>query len=201
MGSNEKIPRILSPEEWGRFVDQFNRRYRTPRRDRLMCSLMYQVGLRVGEVVALRCEHVRWEGKPELIVRKDKGAKDRKLTLPPELRSRMAEWAGEEDVSGPDLLFTTSTGVTVAPNHLRRRVRRVARDAGLREAHRVTPHVLRHSFATDWIRAGGTLEGLHRTLGHSDLSTTRRYIHLADDEVQEEIAAIHAARDNGRTTR
>lgn len=181
---NGKRYRILESGERARFLNQFNSDYRAPCRDRLACRLMLEAGLRVGEVVALRPEHVRWQ-TGRVVVREGKGSLDRRVFVSDDLRDALAEWVEEEGIDEDELIFQTRTGSQLEPNHLRRRVKRAARDAGLQEAERVTPHTLRHTFATHFLRRTGDLEKLRQLMGHSDISTTQIYLNYADEEIEE----------------
>lgn len=183
---SRKLPKVLSDDERERFKDQFNApRYLTPHRNLVMSRLMLECGLRVGEVVALERDHVDLNtGK--LTVREGKGSKDRTLWMNDGLRSALAEWWERriEELPGDDLLFVTSSGKPVQTGYLRRMVKRMARKADVAEAERVSPHTLRHTFATNLLREGANLRTVQDALGHEDVSTTMRYTHLVNGEVE-----------------
>lgn len=106
-----------------------------------------------------------------------------------DLRDRIAAWY-EKRHAGDEYLFDTSRGTRVTENHLRRRVKRAARDAGINEWERVSPHTLRHTFATHYLRAVGDVERIRRALGHADISITQVYLHLADEDLEESMRAF-----------
>lgn len=182
---NGKLRRVLDDEEAEQLLSTFNTRYRSPHRDWLACRLMYEAGLRVSEVVSLRTDQL--EATPaggEIVVRDGKGGVDRRLGIGRELRSDLEEWMErlEEEYPESPWLFPTRNGKHVRRNHLFRTVKRAAERAELPEAGLISPHTLRHSFATRWLRRGGNLEALRRALGHADLRTTQEYLNLLDDE-------------------
>lgn len=174
-------PRILRGEERNRFLGAFNRRYRTPHRDWLACRLMLEAGLRVGEVVALKVDHFD-PRDCRLVVRDGKGGKDRELGVGYDLCQALDKWLPRRGEEYPECpwLFPTSNGGQVYPQHLRRTVSRAAERADLREAEKVSPHTLRHTFAV-WLRENGaSLEEVQRALGHEELATTERYLARLD---------------------
>lgn len=184
MSRSKTEHRIMDDEERERFLDQFNTRWRAPRRDWLACRLMLEAGLRVGEVVALRPEHIRWK-TCKVIVREGKGSLDRRTFVSDDLRDELAAWVEDEKLERTDLLLPTRNGNQLEPNHLRRRVKRAARDAELAEADRISPHSLRHTFATSFLERTGNLEKLRRLMGHADISTTQIYLNYADEDLEE----------------
>ena len=185
MARPNKLPKILTEAETDRLLDQPNQRYFGPHRDYLYMRLMLQAGLRASEATALRPEHIDlMSGK--LMVREGKGAKDRTLWIGEGLLEELQGWMGrrQEKAQGADYLLPTSNGTQVATSHLRRSVKRYARDAEIEEVERVSPHTLRHTFATRLYRSAGKIRLVQKALGHSDLSTTMIYTHVVDEELE-----------------
>jgi site-specific recombinase XerD len=122
----------------------------------------------------------------KLTVREGKGAKDRTLWVWEEILEELREWmdrrSGEVESSG--FLLPTRKGTEVATSHLRRSVKRYARKASVEEVDRVSPHTLRHTFATRLYRETGNIRLTQKALGHSDLSTTMIYTHVVDEELE-----------------
>lgn len=200
MAQGKTQPKILRGEERDRFLEAFNRRYRTPHRDWLACRLMLESGLRVGEVVALKVDHFA-PRDCRLVVRDGKGGKDRKAGVGYDLCQELDEWLRRREEEYPKCLwlFPTSSGEQIYPQHLRRTVSRMAEKAGLREAEKVSPHTLRHTFAV-WLRENGaSLEEVQRALGHENLATTERY--LSRLNVQHVKAMQRIANADGESTR
>ncbi len=185
MARPDKLPRVLTEAETSSLLDQPNQRYFGPHRDYLYMCLMLKAGLRASEATALRPEHIGlMSGK--LMVREGKGAKDRTLWIGEELLEELQAWMDrrQEKVGDSEYLLPTSKGTQVATSHLRRSVKRYARDARIEEVERVSPHTLRHTFATRLYRSAGKIRLVQKALGHSDLSTTMIYTHVVDEELE-----------------
>ncbi|WP_263789961.1 tyrosine-type recombinase/integrase [Salinibacter sp.] len=190
MARPDKLPRVLKEEETDRLLAQPNQRYFGPHRDYLFMRLMLKAGLRASEATALRPEHIDlMSGK--LSVREGKGAKDRTLWVGEEVLEELREWTGrrseeigEEGAGSSGFLLPTRKGTEVATSHLRRSVKRYARKASVEEVGRVSPHTLRHTFATRLYRETGNIRMVQKALGHSDLSTTMIYTHVVDEELE-----------------
>lgn len=176
-----KLPKVLSRAEQIRMLDQLDTRYLCPHRNRVLLRLMLATGLRAGEVVALRPEHVAVESR-RLVVREGKGAKDRQLWFGDEVAAGLEDW--EERRPPSDYLFPTRDGGQLSTRYLRAMVKRVARKAGVAEWKRVSPHTLRHTFATHLYRETKNLRLVQKALGHSSIQTTQIYTHLVDDELE-----------------
>lgn len=197
MSRPDKLPKVLSEEEQRRFLAQFNTRYPSPHRNLLLCRLMLEAGLRVGEAVALRPEHIDLD-TCRVVVREGKGAKDRVVWITDELRDLVAEWLERraewlEEREACPWLFPTRHGTQVKKRYVRAMVKRTARKAEVQEADRVSPHTLRHSFATDLLRETTNLRLVQKALGHADISTTQIYTHLTDGELE---AAMRSPKAN-----
>lgn len=185
MARPDTLPKILTEAETDALLDQPNQRYFSPHRDYLIMRLMLKAGLRASEAVALRPEHLSLlHGK--LMVREGKGAKDRTLWVGEELLEELREWRErrEAEAGESDYLLPTRKGTKVATSHLRRSVKRYARDSGIEEVERVSPHTLRHTFATRLYRESGNIRMAQKALGHSDLSTTIVYTHIVDEGLE-----------------
>lgn len=177
----DTLPKILTKPESKWLLAQPNRRYFGPHRDYLFMKLMLKAGLRVGEAVSLRVEHVNLTtGK--VMIREGKGAKDRTLWIGEELTGELEEWMERRPES--EYLLPTSKGTKVDTSHLRRSVKRYAEKAGTEELDRVSPHTLRHTFATRLYRDTGNIRMVQKALGHSDLTTTMIYTHVVDEELE-----------------
>jgi integrase/recombinase XerD len=185
MARPDKLPKILTETETDRLLAQPNRRYFGPHRDYLYMRLMLKAGLRASEATSLRKEHVDlMSGK--LSVREGKGTKDRTLWIGEEVLEELREWTDRrtEEAENSEFLLPTRKGTKVATSHLRRSVKRYARDADIEEVERVSPHTLRHTFATRLYRSAGKIRMVQKALGHSDLSTTMIYTHVVDEELE-----------------
>lgn len=190
----KKQPKVLSEDERARFLAQFNRRYASPLRNLCMVTVMLDAGLRAGEVVALRPEHVDMT-TCKLTVREGKGAKDRTLWIGGDLRDLIGEWLERRPDS--EWLFPTRDGGQLDTRYLRAMVKRAARRAEVAEWEKVSPHTLRHTCATDLYRETHDILLVQEVLGHEDLSTTMIYTHLANGEVEDALKSFRQADEEG----
>lgn len=182
MSRPKKLPKVLTPDEVERFLETFNVRYPTPHRDLALCRLMLEAGLRVGEAVAVKPEHLSLQ-MCRLQVREGKGAKDRTLWITDDLRDLIARWGGRRPPS--EWLFPTKNGIQVSTRQVRAMVSRRAKKAGVQEADRVSPHVLRHTFATRLYKSTKDIRLVQKALGHASIETTMIYTHLVDQDLEE----------------
>jgi site-specific recombinase XerD len=182
MSRARRLPKVLSADEQARFLSQFNTRWPTPHRSLCMVRLMLEAGLRVGEVVALRPEHLDMR-TCRLMVREGKGAKDRVLWITDDSRDLIGAWLNRRPDS--PWLFPTRDGGRVSTRYMREMVKRSARKAGVAEWERLSPHSLRHTFATDLLNATGNIRLVQKALGHASVATTQLYCHVADGELEE----------------
>jgi integrase/recombinase XerD len=146
----------------------------TAARDRAVLALLADLGLRVGEVVALDVEDLGTERGHRTVRFTGKGGKPRRRALTPAVVRALDDYVTlRGDTPGP--LFTTATGARVDRHAVFRLVRRLARDAGVPAWERLSPHSLRHAFATAARDEGVPLEDVQDAMGHADPRTTRRY--------------------------
>ncbi|MCS4119373.1 tyrosine-type recombinase/integrase [Salinibacter ruber] len=185
MARPDQLPKVLTEPETTSLLEQPNQRYYGPHRDYLYMRVMLKAGLRASEATSLRKEHLDlMSGK--LMVREGKGAKDRTLWIGEDMLEELRGWMDRRKATAPgaDYLLPTSKGTQVATSHLRRSVKRYAKGANIEEVERVSPHTLRHTFATRLYRETGKIRLVQKALGHSDLSTTMIYTHVVDEELE-----------------
>lgn len=168
-----RLPSVLSGEEVHRLLEAFD-----SVKHRCLASLCFGAGLRVGEAVALRVEHIDSK-RGVLRIVQGKGGKEREVTLDPALLTELRLYWRRMRPSGP-WLFPASHGSSKP--HLSREafnnaLHAAALKAGLASKH-VTPHVLRHSYATYLLTHGADLRSVQVLLGHSSMRTTTRYLHV-----------------------
>jgi integrase/recombinase XerC len=172
------LPRALTPDESAGLLDY-------PwgpqeRRDAALFELAYGAGLRAAELVGLDVEQVDLD-RSEVRVR-GKGSKERVVPFGRKARAALEAWLREEGgpPSGP--LFTTRPGRRMSDRTLRRRLHRRVLEVALGRP--VTPHMLRHSFATHLLEGGADLRAIQQMLGHASLSTTQRYTAVSVDHLR-----------------
>jgi len=146
----------------------------------LALNLLVYTGMRVSELASLRCEDVDLENGLVRVL--GKGGKERVLVAPPHilplLRRRVEALGG----SGPLFPSPIDPSKPISYVTLERMLRRLARHAGLRR--RITPHMLRHYFATAMLQAGLDIREVQELLGHSSLSTTQVYTHVSRERLR-----------------
>ena len=182
--ARRRLPAVLTPQEedalLGRFLPA-----NTPLRLRnlVMARLMLNAGLRVSEVVNLKRRDLELtEGK--LMVRQGKGGKDRTLWIGDDDLALVRRWLTARPPGlRNDYVFVTGKGRKVPDRFLRYLVKRKAAEAGIDKD--IHPHTLRHSFATDLLRATGNIRLVQKALGHASIATTEIYLHIHDEELMQ----------------
>lgn len=157
----------LTPAELRRLLDQA-----PSLRDRLLLSLFVYTGIRRAELQLLTRDDLDLIHR-RLVVRHGKGGKQRLVYLPPSLAEELARHA---QTQRSRFLFPGRSGGTMSVRNINYIVSNAAHAAGVRTPNpryrNVGPHLLRHSLARNWKRAGGSLESLQKILGHESLKTT-----------------------------
>ncbi|WP_229074852.1 tyrosine-type recombinase/integrase [Actinoplanes sp. DH11] len=143
-------------------------------RHRAVLVLLADLGLRVGELVSLDLADVSWERGHRTVRFVGKGGRARRRALTPGAALALDEYLRLRG-SGEGPLFVTATGARIDRHAVFRLVRRLAKQAGIAAADRLSPHSLRHSFATSARAEGVPLEDVQDAMGHADPRTTRRY--------------------------
>jgi integrase/recombinase XerD len=189
MTRSRRLPKVLTVAEQKALLAKFDKRYPSALRNLVAVRLMLECGLRCGEVVAVRPEHLDLD-TCRLLIRQGKGGKDRVVWFNDDLRDLVQRWLDRRPTSG--WLLCTRHGTQVNTRYLRELVKRKAQAAGIAEADRVTPHVLRHTFATDLLRETKNIRLTQKALGHANLATTMIYTHVADDELEQALRRPHA---------
>lgn len=182
MAVPKKLPRVLTDDEAKALIDVFNLRYDAGVKNRCLVRVMLEAGLRVSEAVSLRPAALEMQSC-RLVVKDGKGGKDRVLWISEDLRDLVGRWKARRPES--TWLFPTRTGNKTSPRSVRRTVKTYAHKAALVNADEISPHTLRHTFATRLLRRSGNIRMVQKALGHSDLSTTMLYTHIVDDELED----------------
>ncbi|MCG2828868.1 site-specific tyrosine recombinase/integron integrase [Methanothermobacter sp. K4] len=139
-------------------------------RDRLILSLLYSSGLRVSELVSLKVNDID-TGERTIRIR-GKGDKDRIVLFDESTRDLLMDYLSGR-VHESEYLFLNRFGDPLTPRYVQMMIKNYARKAGINK--KVTPHILRHSFATHLLKNGVDIRAIQQLLGHSNLSTTQIY--------------------------
>ncbi|NHF72231.1 tyrosine recombinase [Paracoccus xiamenensis] len=204
-GKTQRLPKVLSQPEVIRLLDAVPETGRTETdriRNRCLIELLYATGMRVSELVSLPVAATR--GDPQLLLIRGKGGRERMVPLSEPARQALQDWLATRDNATRDsplgrlvagkgvrFLFPSSS----AAGHMPRKgmndlIRDLSLAAGIDPA-RVTPHVIRHAFATHLLEGGADLRAIQTLLGHADLSTTEIYTHVLDQRMRDLVLNHH----------
>lgn len=201
-GKSKKLPGTLNTDEVGallRAAPETGRNARDKLRNTCLLELLYATGLRVTELVSLPVMAVR--GDPRMILVRGKGDKERMVPLSDPARRALTAWLQDWDTRAsklrakrlpePRYLFPSSG----REGHLSRVgfyliLKEIALNAGL-DPTRISPHVLRHAFATHLLAGGADLRAIQTLLGHADVSTTEIYTHVLEERLRTLVLDFH----------
>jgi integrase/recombinase XerD len=180
-----KIPRQLSLEDIQRLLDATNGKDPVKLRDRAMLEVIYGCGLRVSEAVTLQASRVNVREGYLTVV--GKGSKERAIPVGRKALSALRRYLSDgrtllDPTNSCPAMFVGRRGKGMTRQAFWKRLRGYALEAGLVD---VTPHVLRHSFATHLLEGGADLRSVQMMLGHADLSTTQIYTHVAGKHIRD----------------
>lgn len=190
----KKLPKFLSYEDIKKLLDAPPLDHWLGTRDRAIMETLYSTGLRVSELVNLNMEdvdflseviHVRGKGKKERLSPVGASAL-RSIQRYIEYRNRRAQNNSNFD---PKILFVNKHGKRLSPRSVRRKMDKYLSMAGLDPS--ISPHTLRHSFATHMLNNGADLRSVQELLGHQSLSTTQIYTHVTSSKLKEQYDNAH----------
>lgn len=207
-GSAQRLPMVLTHDEVDRLLDAARDKGRSLQdqiRNRTLVELLYATGMRVSELVELPVAAVR--GDPRMILVRGKGGKERMVPLSLPAREAVQDWLPCRDTldeadrkagrAGSKFLFP-SRGATghLTRHHFYVLIKQIAALAGVSPA-KVTPHTLRHAFATHLLAGGADLRVIQTLLGHADVATTEIYTHVLDDHLKSLVLEHHPLAHQG----
>lgn len=175
-----KLPNVLSKEEIKKMIAMTT----NPKHNCMLC-LLYGTGMRVGELVRLRMGSIDLS-RGIIAIRQGKGAKDRFVMLPSNLRDILTRQSKIKKPS--DFLFTNGRGSRLTETTIQKVVKQASGRAGV--THDVSPHTLRHSFATHLLENGTDIRYIQELLGHAKLQTTEIYTHVARSKIQSIVSPL-----------
>ncbi len=163
-------------------------------RDRAILELLFSTGLRVSELTALDTDQINAE-RGEFMVR-GKGDKPRVVFVSPEAAEHVRRYLAKRPAAKP-LFMRSGQGAEadvsdrrLTPRSVQRIIKKYAAKAGIVKD--VTPHTLRHSFATDLLQNGADIRSVQQLLGHASITTTQVYTHVTDQKLREVHQRYHA---------
>ena len=185
------LPHPISPNDAKRFLEIAKQMKKEPwegYREEALYTLLYGAGLRIMEALSLNVGDVM--ASPDVLVIHGKGNKERLVPLLPAVHHALKIYLNHHPNPVPDApLFVGTWGDRINPGVVQRNVRRIRRALQLPPT--VTPHALRHSFATHLLAGGGDLRTVQELLGHASLSATQRYTEITTEHLEEVYEHAH----------
>jgi integrase/recombinase XerD len=177
--ATHRLPKLLSREEVERLLATPSPRTASGARDRAMLELLYATGLRVSELVSLSVNDIHLQSR--MLLARGKGSKERIVPVGAPAAAALQAYL---EAARPRLLrgrsskdlFVTARGARMTRQGFWKLLNRYALGAGI--SRRISPHKLRHSFATHLLAGGADLRAVQAMLGHADISTTQIYTHV-----------------------
>ena len=181
------LPRALSYEETEKLLVEGPENGKHYQRDRLILELLYGSGLRVSELIDLNWENIETDQRMIRVL--GKGSKERLVPFGPSVKELLEDWSllSKEGTKGP--LFVSEKGaerLTVRTVH--RLVQRAALRVGI---YGVSPHTLRHCFATHLLERGAPLRVVQELLGHESIAATQRYLSITAEQMKRSYMEHH----------
>ncbi|HXH37373.1 MAG TPA: tyrosine recombinase XerC [Thermoanaerobaculia bacterium] len=189
--AEKHLPSVLQPADVVLLLEQPDTSVTLGIRDRAFLEVLYASGLRISELVGINIDDVELNAR--LIKVRGKGSKERIVPFGSKANEAIRAWLavrGElvSDIEEP-ALFVNYRGQRITTRSVARLFDRYVRKASLRAG--ISPHTMRHSFATHLLNAGADLRGIQELLGHVSLSTTQKYTHLNDWQLIEVYRKAH----------
>ena len=188
----QRLPRALGREQVAELLDRIPAQTPLEVRDRAMFELAYSCGLRAEEIVNLDHDSIDFDGEQVRVL--GKGSKERLTPIGEPAQKALrryletARHALSEDRAEP-ALFLSRTGRRLSTSDVRRRLQKWVSQLAL--AGRISPHALRHSFATHLLEGGADLRSIQELLGHSSVSTTQVYTRVEPSRLRREYQRAH----------
>jgi integrase/recombinase XerD len=193
-----KLPQTLSLEDLQRLLNQPEPNTALGRRDQAMLELLYATGVRVSELVTLQTQQIDFKGN--FLTVRGKGSKVRAVPFGQWARDKLLGYLREVRPTlarrSSPFLFITRSGKPITRQGFWKLIRRYALAAGIDK--RVTPHTLRHSFATHLLERGADLRAVQSMLGHADISTTQIYTHVNGARLKQAHRQFHPRENNDK---
>ena len=194
------LPKMISQEDVNALAEAARARVKAAKDRqlfkalRLLCliELLYATGLRVSELVGLTAQAARAE--PDFILVKGKGGRERLVPVSATARTTLADYLAalqNTGHAGSKWLFPSSGAAGhLTRQHFALELKALGREAGL-DAAKLSPHVLRHGFASHLLEGGADLRAVQQMLGHADISTTQIYTHVQAERLREVVETHH----------
>jgi len=181
------LPDMLTVKEVDLLLNSVNGSDIQSLRNRTMLELLYATGLRVSELVNLKFDNINIDEKFVRII--GKGNKERLIPFTEKAQMYLKIYLNNRQKSKSDYVFLTRLGKPISRIEFWRQLKNIATAAGITK--KISPHTLRHSFATHILSAGADIRFVQEMLGHSSISTTQIYTHLTNEHVKQQHQKYH----------
>ncbi len=191
----EHLPEVLTLREIDAMIAACDTSDILGRRNAAIIEMLYSCGLRVSELVTMPVSDIYLDEAFMLV--HGKGSKQRFVPLSPSAMKAVKDWLSIDrpdillDKKDPGTVFVNRRGQSLTRVMIFYIVRRLANDAGITK--KISPHTLRHSFATHLLEGGAPLNAIQMMLGHTSISTTEIYLHIDRTELRRQILQYHPA--------
>ena len=190
----KKLPKFIYPDEIENLFTSINTEKPLGKRNKLILEFLYGTGVRVGELCNIKLTDVDYS--QGLVLIHGKGSKDRYVPLHENLQKQLSEYVilvREEFLKKTDektkYLFLNFKGTPLTTRGVRLVINKILEDS--EESLKISPHTLRHSFATHLLNAGADLRSVQELLGHSHLSSTQIYTKVTKEKLKENYMKAH----------
>ena len=181
--------RALSARELGRLFAAAEGEDWIDKRNAAILALMAKAGMRVGEVIALELTDIELNARSGwAVVRSGKGNKARRVPLNSDVRHALQAYLAVRPAFNTPVLFLSRTGAPLSARDVQRLVAELARQARIEG--KVTPHTLRHTFATRALERGADVAAVAAILGHESIATTSLYLHPSEARMAEAVEGV-----------
>jgi integrase/recombinase XerC len=190
------LPNHLNIEQMIRFIETPETETVLGKRDRAMLELLYASGVRVSELVNLNLQDIDFNNQTVRV--KGKGRKERVVPFGDHAKRALQEYLGvrgellveaDQEKMDPAAVFMNYQGTRITTRSVGRMIDKYVKQCA--NLHHISPHSLRHSFATHLLDAGADLRAIQELLGHARLSTTQQYTHVSMDKLMEVYDKAH----------
>ena len=189
----KKLPKVVYPLELEEILNTPDKTTPLGLRDALVLELLYSTGVRVSELVSIEIDDINFNSKEIRIV--GKGSKERVVLFGNRCLNLINDYLSNSRIHfvnskyPSSYLLLSKTGKKINTREIRNIIDRVVNDAGLKL--HISPHVLRHTFATDMLNNGSDLRSVQELLGHESLSTTTIYTHITNERLRKVYLDAH----------
>jgi len=198
-----KLPDVLTENEINKLIDSIDLSKSEGQRNRAMLEVLYSCGLRVSELIGLQFSHIYFD--EQFIIVNGKGNKQRLVPISPKAIKEIHNYLIDRNhiivkKGFEDTLFLNRRGAALTRVMVFHIIKEQAVIAGIRK--KISPHTLRHSFATHLLEGGANLRAIQMMLGHESITTTEIYTHIDREFLRKEIIEHHPRnRNSGRENR